>query len=104
MTVCNMSIEAGAKAGLIALTNHFRLSGPISAPQGRTGATVKVNSLVTDEDAVFDKSVDIGWHLLNHVTWGTNPARIIDWRQYRDLVYSDPVEAATAEQRWSTWV
>ena len=59
------------------------------------------NTLVTDEDAVFDKTVDIDAASLEpHVTWGTNPAHVIPISAPipGPDAYSDPVEAATAER------
>src|SRR4029079_2575320 len=63
MTVCNMSIEAGAKAGLIAPddTTFAYLQGRAHAPSGSEwdAAVASWRSLVTDEDATFDKSVTL---------------------------------------------
>jgi len=81
MTVCNMSIEAGAKAGLIAPdeTTFEYLKGRPSAPSGDAwdAAVRDWQSLVTDEGAVFDKEVVIdATSLRPHITWGTNPAQV----------------------------
>jgi 3-isopropylmalate/(R)-2-methylmalate dehydratase large subunit len=81
MTVCNMSIEAGAKAGLIAPdeVTFAYLHGRAHAPQGEAwvAALADWRSLATDEDAVFDKEVVIDATTLRpHVTWGTNPAQV----------------------------
>ncbi|MBA51144.1 MAG: 3-isopropylmalate dehydratase large subunit [Acidimicrobiaceae bacterium] len=105
MTVCNMSIEAGAKAGLIApdeVTFSY-LEGRPHAPQGKDWdeAVTEWSNLVTDNDAVFDKSVDINAARLEpHVTWGTNPAHVIPISAPIPGPdnYSDPVEAGTAER------
>ena len=105
MTVCNMSIEAGAKAGLIApdeVTFSY-LEGRPHAPQGKDWdeAVTEWSNLVTDNDAVFDKSVDIdATRLEPHVTWGTNPAHVIPISAPIPGPdnYSDPVEAGTAER------
>lgn len=80
MTICNMSIEAGARAGMIAPdeTTFEYLSGRPHAPQGQQWdeAVAYWKSLVTDDDAVFDKVVDIdGSALTPFVTWGTNPGQ-----------------------------
>jgi 3-isopropylmalate/(R)-2-methylmalate dehydratase large subunit len=80
MTVCNMSIEAGARAGLIAPddTTFSYLEGRPHAPQG-TGWEVALDywrSLPTDPDAVFDREVTLDVAALTpFVTWGTNPAQ-----------------------------
>ena len=105
MTVCNMSIEAGAKAGLIApdeVTFSY-LEGRPHAPQGKDWdeAVTEWSNLVTDNDAVFDKSVDIdATRLEPHVTGGTNPAHVIPISAPIPGPdnYSDPVEAGTAER------
>jgi len=82
MTVCNMSIEAGARAGLVAPdeTTFAYLEGRPSAPTGPAWdeAVADWRTLVTDDDAVFDKEVVIDAGSLSpHVTWGTNPAQVI---------------------------
>ena len=81
MTVCNMSIEAGAKAGLVAPdeTTFEYLNGRANAPKGDSWdeAVADWKSLVTDEGAKFDKEVTIDAATLRpHVTWGTNPAQV----------------------------
>ncbi|AYX81552.1 3-isopropylmalate dehydratase large subunit [Corynebacterium jeikeium] len=80
MTICNMSIEAGARAGMIAPdeTTFEYLKGRPHAPQGEQWdeAVEYWKSLVTDEDAHFDKVVEIdGSALTPFVTWGTNPGQ-----------------------------
>ena len=82
MTVCNMSIEAGARAGLIAPdeTTFAYLKGRPSAPSGADwdAAVADWRTLVSDDDATFDKEVIIDAATLSpHVTWGTNPAQVI---------------------------
>jgi 3-isopropylmalate/(R)-2-methylmalate dehydratase large subunit len=82
MTVCNMSIEAGARAGLIAPddTTFAYLEGRQHAPKGKAWeqALDDWRSLVTDADATFDKEVEIdATQLVPHVTWGTNPGQVI---------------------------
>ena len=81
MTVCNMSIEAGAKAGLIAPddTTFEYLRGRAHSPSGDAwdAAVADWRTLVTDDGAVFDKAVVIDASTLRpHVTWGTNPAQV----------------------------
>jgi 3-isopropylmalate/(R)-2-methylmalate dehydratase large subunit len=82
MTVCNMSIEAGARAGLVAPddTTFAYLEGRPFAPKGAAWerALDDWRALVTDADAVFDKEVSIDATTLKpHVSWGTNPAQTI---------------------------
>jgi 3-isopropylmalate/(R)-2-methylmalate dehydratase large subunit len=82
MTVCNMSIEAGAKAGLIApdeVTFEY-LQGRPHAPQGAEwdAAVEDWKRLVTDEGATFDKEVVLdASEIVPHVSWGTNPAQVV---------------------------
>lgn len=83
MTVCNMSIEAGAKAGLIAPdeTTFEYLKGRKHAPTGADwdAAVAYWRTLPTDEGAVFDKVVDIdATKLRPFVSWGTNPGQVIE--------------------------
>ncbi|HJC61639.1 MAG TPA: 3-isopropylmalate dehydratase large subunit [Candidatus Dietzia intestinigallinarum] len=80
MTVCNMSIEAGARAGMIApdQTTFDYLRGRPHAPAGAEwdAAVEYWSSLRTDDDAVFDTEVVIdGSALTPFVTWGTNPGQ-----------------------------
>ena len=82
MTLCNMSIEAGAKAGLVApddVTFEY-LAGREHAPKGEQWAAAVADwrTLVTDEGAVFDKEVVIDASTLRpQVSWGTNPAQVL---------------------------
>lgn len=80
MTICNMSIEWGAKAGLIAPdeTTFEYIQGRAHAPQGEAWdeAVAYWRSLVTDDDAHFDKVVRIdASQVTPFVTWGTNPGQ-----------------------------
>ena len=80
MTICNMSIEAGARAGMIApdeVTFEY-LKGRPHAPEGEMWdkAVEYWKTLKTDDDAVFDKEVTINAEDLEpYVTWGTNPGQ-----------------------------
>ena len=81
MTVCNMSIEAGARAGLIAPdeTTFAYLEGRRFAPTGDAWdeALAHWRSLPTDEGATFDREVTLDATALEpHVSWGTNPAQV----------------------------
>ena len=82
MTVCNMSIEAGAKAGLIAPdeTTFEYLKGRDHAPTGRDWETAVADwrTLATDEDAVFDAEIVMdGADIVPHVSWGSNPGQVM---------------------------
>src|SRR3954449_5406663 len=82
MTVCNMSIEAGARAGLIAPddTTFAYLEGRRFAPKGADweAALDDWRTLPTDADATFDQEVVIDAPALRpYVTWGTNPAQSV---------------------------
>ena len=80
MTVCNMSIEWGARAGLIAPddTTYDYLKGRPQAPQGDEWdrAVDDWRNLVTDDDATFDREVVLDASVVTpFVTWGTNPGQ-----------------------------
>ena len=80
LTVCNMSIEAGARAGLIAPdeTTFEYLKGRPQVPQDDDWdrAVEGWREMVTDDDAVFDKTVVLdGAAIVPFVTWGTNPGQ-----------------------------
>src|SRR5699024_9594533 len=80
MTVCNMSIEAGARAGMIAPdeTTFAYLEGRDHAPTGAEwdAAVESWTALRSDDDAVLDAEVDIDASTLTpFVTWGTNPGQ-----------------------------
>jgi 3-isopropylmalate/(R)-2-methylmalate dehydratase large subunit len=105
MTVCNMSIEAGARAGMIApcKTTFEYLRGRPHAPQGADwdAAVEYWKSLATDEDAVFDKEVVIdASELTPFVTWGTNPGQGAPLAEAvpDPIAIEDPVERAAAEK------
>src|SRR5215208_155342 len=82
MTICNMSIEAGAKAGMIApdqITFDY-LQGRAHAPTGEAWdeAVAYWQTLPTDEGAVFDREVFLdGAAIRPHVSWGTNPGQVV---------------------------
>lgn len=80
MTICNMSIEAGARAGMIAPddTTFEYLKGRPHAPEGADwdAAVEYWRTLVTDDDATFDTEVTLDADSLEpFVTWGTNPGQ-----------------------------
>ncbi|HEX6249709.1 MAG TPA: 3-isopropylmalate dehydratase large subunit [Nocardioidaceae bacterium] len=80
MTICNMSIEWGAKAGMIApdQTTFDYVEGRPEAPKGAEwdAALAHWKTLVTDEDATFDKEIVLDASEMSpFVTWGTNPGQ-----------------------------
>ena len=82
MTVCNMSIEAGARAGMIAPdeTTFAYVEGRPNAPQGPAWeeALAAWRVLPTDAGATYERVVTIGAAAVApHVTWGTNPAQVV---------------------------
>ncbi|GMA40422.1 3-isopropylmalate dehydratase large subunit [Mobilicoccus caccae] len=103
MTMCNMSIEAGARAGMIAPddTTFEYLRGRPHAPQGADwdAAVEYWRTLRTDDDAVFDKEVRLdGAALTPFVTWGTNPGQGLPL----DDRVPDPAQIADPEERSAT--
>jgi len=100
MTVCNMSIEMGAKAGLIApdeVTFEY-LQGRPHAPTGADwdAAVADWWTLVTDDDATFDKEVFLdAAEITPHVSWGTNPGQVVPI----DGRVPDPASFAEASER-----
>ncbi|MHA7264016.1 3-isopropylmalate dehydratase large subunit [Arthrobacter sp. TMN-37] len=86
MTICNMSIEAGARAGMVAPdeTTFEYLKGRPHAPEGADwdAAVENWRGLVTDDDAVFDAEVFLDADDLEpFVTWGTNPGQGVSLSQ-----------------------
>ncbi|GLZ05263.1 3-isopropylmalate dehydratase large subunit [Actinomadura sp. NBRC 104412] len=119
MTVCNMSIEAGARAGMIAPdeTTFAYLKGrphaPAGAVAGGSGGSSPQNesdwdraveywtSLRTDDDATFDKEVVIdASELTPFVTWGTNPGQGLPLAESvpDPASFDDPVQRQAAER------
>ncbi len=105
MTVCNMSIEAGAKAGLIApdqITFDY-LEGRGHAPEGAAWdeAVAYWKTLPTDEGATFDKEVTLdAAEIFPHVSWGTNPGQVapITASVPDPASFDDPTERNAAER------
>ncbi|AFR06965.1 MULTISPECIES: 3-isopropylmalate dehydratase large subunit [Nocardiopsis] len=105
MTVCNMSIEAGARAGMIApdQTTFDYVQGRPHAPQGADfdAAVEHWKSLRTDEGAEFDAEVVLDADELSpFVTWGTNPGQGVplDASVPDPASYEDPSARAAAEK------
>jgi 3-isopropylmalate/(R)-2-methylmalate dehydratase large subunit len=100
MTICNMSIEAGARAGMVApdQTTYDYLKGRPHAPTGADwdAAVAYWNTLATDEGATFDAEVFLDANELEpFVTWGTNPGQGVS---LNGLVPS-PAEIENSEDR-----
>jgi len=105
LTICNMSIEAGARAGMIAPddTTFDYLEGRPAAPKGTAWehALDRWRELRTDDDAVFDSEVEIDVSELEpQVTWGTNPGMVAPvGAAVPELSdYDDPDERAAIER------
>ena len=99
MTVCNMSIEAGARAGMIAPddTTFQYLNGRRYAPKGAEwdAAVARWRTLPTDDGAKFDREVTINGDALEPmITWGTNPGMGVSINQAvpEPSSVSDPLE------------
>ncbi len=83
MTVCNMAIEAGARAGLVAVDEKTidYVQGKPHAPKGEdwNSAVSYWDTLHSDKNAVFDKVIEINGDAINPmVTWGTSPEMVTD--------------------------
>ncbi|MFZ4668263.1 MAG: 3-isopropylmalate dehydratase large subunit [Microthrixaceae bacterium] len=105
MTVCNMSIEAGAKAGLIApdQTTFDYLQGRQFAPAGADwdAAVADWSTLFTDDDATFDKEVFLdAADIEPFVSWGTNPGQVVPISGVVPAPdqFDDPTERNAAER------
>jgi 3-isopropylmalate/(R)-2-methylmalate dehydratase large subunit len=82
MTLCNMSIEAGARAAMVAPdeTTFAYIKGRKFAPQGEDWdqAVAYWRTLASDSGAPYDKTITIdAWNLAPFVTWGTNPGMVV---------------------------
>ncbi len=105
MTVCNMSIEAGARAGLIApdeVTFSY-LEGRDHAPRGAAfdAAVEQWRALATDPGAAFDTVVTLDAAAVRpSVTWGTNPGQVttLDGAVPDPASFADPDQRAAAER------
>jgi len=108
MTLCNMAIEAGARAGMVAVDNvtiSYVKDRPFS-PKGEELEKAKVywKTLHSDKDAQFDKTVILnGNEILPQVTWGTSPEMVVsidgmtpDPQQENDLSKRKSIEDALA--------
>jgi 3-isopropylmalate/(R)-2-methylmalate dehydratase large subunit len=105
MTVCNMSIEAGARAGMVAPdeTTFTYLEGRPYVPRGRDFqvATDYWKSMITDSGATYDRVVELDAATITpQVTWGTNPGMVADvtGRVPDPSSFSNPAECKAAER------
>ncbi len=105
MTLCNMSIEAGARAGMVAPddTTFAYLEGRESAPTGAAweAALDRWRALASDPDARYDRTVTVDVAALEpQVTWGTNPGMVVPvgGRVPDPADYADPDERAAVER------
>jgi 3-isopropylmalate/(R)-2-methylmalate dehydratase large subunit len=100
MTICNMTIEGGGRAGMVAPddTTFAYVEGRPSAPAGPDweSALDHWRSLATDPDAAFDREVVIdAADLTSYVSWGTNPAQTVSI----DAAVPDPASFADPQRR-----
>jgi 3-isopropylmalate/(R)-2-methylmalate dehydratase large subunit len=105
MTLCNMAIEAGARAGMVAVddTTIDYVKGRPFAPQGETWdkAVAYWRTLHSDEGAKFDAVVELDAAAIRpQVTWGTSPEMVtdIDGRVPDPAAIADPVKRQDAER------
>lgn len=105
MTLCNMSIEAGARAGLVSPdeVTFAYLAGRRHVPTGEAFNAEKEHwaQFVSDPDAVFDREVRLDAGALSpRVTWGTNPGQTVPLNSVVPTPdsFTDPVERAAAER------
>jgi len=103
MTICNMSIEAGARAGLIAPdeTTFEYIKGKPHAPEDWESAVAYWKTLYTDSDATFDAEITINADELEpFVTWGTNPGQglPLNSKVPNPADIADPNERGAAER------
>jgi 3-isopropylmalate/(R)-2-methylmalate dehydratase large subunit len=105
MTICNMSIEGGARAGMVAPddTTFAYLEGRPGAPKGADWerALEEWRALRTENGASFDREIEVDLAMLvPQVTWGTNPGMVapIDGRVPDPAAYDDPADQAAIER------
>ena len=98
MTLCNMSIEAGARAGMIAPDHKTfdYLKGRFYAPKDFDAAVQRWQTLKSDSNALFDRTLEIeASSLTPQVTWGTNPGQVVSV----DTKVPDPKEMLDSNAR-----
>ncbi|HEY5976764.1 MAG TPA: 3-isopropylmalate dehydratase large subunit [Solirubrobacterales bacterium] len=80
MTICNMTIEGGGRAGMIAPDQHTFdwVRGKPAAPEDFDAAVARWEKLPTDEGALFDTEIEVDASAISPmVTWGTNPGMVV---------------------------
>ena len=100
MTICNMTIEGGGRAGMIAPdeTTFDYVRGNPGAPEDFDAAVARWRELPTDEGATFDQEIDVDAAAISPmVTWGTNPGMVV---QVTDTV-PDPAAMESEADRES---
>jgi len=98
MTICNMTIEGGGRAGMIApdQTTFDYVQGRPGAPEDFDAAVARWKELPTEDGATFDQEIDVDAAAISPmVTWGTNPGMVV---QVTDSV-PDPAAMETAADR-----
>ena len=103
MTVCNMSIEAGARAGMIAPddTTYEYMAGKRFAPKGEAfdAAVESWKQLPTDEGATYDRTLQLdAAEIAPQVTWGTNPGMVTNVTG----CVPDPADMTTTDEKTAT--
>ena len=103
MTLCNMSIEAGARAGLVAVDDttieYLRGRPGVPVDQAFDEAAARWRGYVSDEDAHFDEVVTLDAARISpNVTWGTNPAQVVSLNG----VVPDPADCADPDEASTT--
>jgi 3-isopropylmalate/(R)-2-methylmalate dehydratase large subunit len=101
MTICNMTIEGGGRAGMIAPdeTTFEWIRGRAAAPEDFDAAVAAWRELHTDDGAVFDTEIEIDASSLSPlVTWGTNPAQVVP------VTASVPAPAGDTDERSLTYM
>ena len=101
MTICNMTIEGGGRAGMIAPdeTTFEWVEGRPGAPEDFEEARRHWRTLHTDDGATFDREITVDATTLSPlVTWGTNPGQVVGVTEAVPAPRPRPTSA-----RWSTW-
>jgi 3-isopropylmalate/(R)-2-methylmalate dehydratase large subunit len=97
MTICNMTIEGGGRAGMIApdeITFEW-IEGRPAAPKDLEAAVADWNALPSDDDAGFDTEIEVdATAIAPMVTWGTNPAQVVEVNGEVPAASSDSEERA----------
>jgi 3-isopropylmalate/(R)-2-methylmalate dehydratase large subunit len=105
MTICNMSIEGGARAGLIApdvVTFDYIRGGPLAPPEEKLEKLIEYwdSFLNTDSEDCHDKSVNMDLSTLApQVSWGTNPSMVVDVTE--NIPYPEEFADGNVEQEKS---